>query len=221
MRSSAPSALGRPLAIHLAESEAETALIRDGAGPFADALRRRGIAVAPRARSPVALLERLGVLAAHPLLIHCVRVDAADIAAIAAHDCAVAHCPLSNARSATAPPPLAELLAAGIRIGLGSDSMASNDRMDILAEARLAILQQQSRNKDLTAAKALELATLGGAARARSRRARSAPSTPASPPTSPPSRCSPSATARRRPRDRAALEPPRPAAPTPSSSPAS
>jgi len=155
--------LRRPMAIHLAESEAESQLIVEAAGPFADGLRRRDIPVAPRAKSPVELLDRLGVLAAHPLLIHCIRIDAADIASIAAHDCAVAHCPYSNHDLGHGTAPLAELLAAKIRTGLGSDSMASNERMDLLMEARLAILQQQSRNQDVTPAKALELATLGGA----------------------------------------------------------
>jgi cytosine/adenosine deaminase-related metal-dependent hydrolase len=89
----ATARLGRPLAIHLAESAEETALVRDAEGPFADGLRARGIPVAPRASSPVVLLERLGVLAARPLLIHCVRTDDADLRAIATHDCAVAHCP--------------------------------------------------------------------------------------------------------------------------------
>jgi len=155
--------LGRPMAIHLAESEAETLLIRDAAGPFADALRQRDIVIAPRAKSPVALLDGLGVLAARPLLIHCVRIDAADITLIAAHDCAVAHCPYSNRMLGHGTAPLAELLAAHVRTGLGSDSMASNERMDILMEARLAILLQHARNKDLQAGHAIELATLGGA----------------------------------------------------------
>lgn len=159
----ATAKLGRPMAIHLAESEAETQLIVDAAGPFADALRRRSIDVAPRATSPVALLKRLGVLAAHPLLIHCVRIDAADIAAIAEHDCAVAHCPNSNRILGHGTAPLAELLAAHVRTGLGSDSMASNERMDMLMEARLVILSQHARNKELTASRSLELATLGGA----------------------------------------------------------
>ncbi len=157
---------GRPMAIHLAESAEETALVRDAAGPFADALRRRGIPVAPRAASPVRLLEKLGVLAAKPLLIHCVRADDADQRLIAAHDCAVAHCPASNAKLGHGTAPLTELLALGVRTGLGSDSVASNDRMDLLDEARLAALHQRARGGDfstLSAARALELATLGGA----------------------------------------------------------
>jgi cytosine/adenosine deaminase-related metal-dependent hydrolase len=86
-----------PIAIHIAESDLEQQLVVAGTGAFADGLRGRGIAVAPRARSPIQLLDALGVLAARPLLIHCVRADATDVASIAAARCGVAHWPASNA----------------------------------------------------------------------------------------------------------------------------
>jgi 5-methylthioadenosine/S-adenosylhomocysteine deaminase len=158
--------LSLPLATHVAESALESELVVDGAGAFADGLRKRGIGVAPRARSPIALLESLGVLDLAPLLIHCVRVDETDVRAIAGHECAVAHCPASNAKLGHGVAPLSELLAAGARVGLGSDSVASNDRMDLLDEARLALLLASASTKRvnaLSAAGALELATLGGA----------------------------------------------------------
>jgi cytosine/adenosine deaminase-related metal-dependent hydrolase len=157
---------GLPLAVHLAESESESLYVRNGVGPFADALRARGIPVAPRGRTPVALLERLGLLEARPLLVHCVHVDEADVAAIATAGCAVAHCPVSNAKLGHGVAPLLELLDARVAVGLGSDSMASNNRMDILEEARMAALAQRVRVRRpdaLSAAAALELATLGGA----------------------------------------------------------
>ena len=155
-----------PMAIHLAESEDEDRLVRFGDGAFADGLRARGIAVAARAPSPVALLERLGVLAARPLLIHCVRTDGAEARTLAAHDCAIAHCPASNAKLGHGVAPLSAWRAAGIRVGLGTDSVASNNRLDLLDEARLAILLQRGmgrRHDTLAAAEALALATLGGA----------------------------------------------------------
>jgi len=156
-----------PVAVHVAESGDESRLVAEGVGPFADALRRRGIAVAPaRARTPVALLARTGVLAARPLLIHCTRIDDADVREIAAAGCPVAHCPASNAKLGHGVAPLVELLAAGVAVGLGSDSVASNNRMDVLEEARLAVLFQRARlhsPRALPAAQALELATLGGA----------------------------------------------------------
>lgn len=155
-----------PVAIHIAESELEMLLVRDGAGSFADALRARGIAVQPRGRTSIALLERLGVLAARPLLIHCVRVDDGDVAAIAAARCAVAHCPASNGKLGHGIAPLAELLEAEVDVGIGSDSVGSSNRMNVLEEARLAVLMHRARAAGrfhLDAARALELATLGGA----------------------------------------------------------
>ncbi|MFL5618380.1 MAG: amidohydrolase family protein, partial [Gemmatimonadaceae bacterium] len=158
--------LAAPMAVHIAESALETELVTAGAGALADGLRRRGIAVAARARSPIALLDRLGVLDVDPLLIHCLRIDEDDIRAIAGRRCAVVHCPASNALLAHGIAPLAELLAAGVDVGLGSDSVASNDRMDLLDEARQALLFATARSREantLSTADALELATLGGA----------------------------------------------------------
>ena len=155
-----------PLAMHIAESEPEQQLVTSGSGDFAVRWQRRGIPVAPRARSPIALLEQHGVLESGPLLIHCVRVDDTDIETMARHRCAVAHCPASNAKLGHGIAPLLPMLAAGIRVGMGSDSVASNNRMDILDEARLAVLihRAATRKHDAFGAhQALELATIGGA----------------------------------------------------------
>jgi cytosine/adenosine deaminase-related metal-dependent hydrolase len=159
-------AMHLPMAIHVAESADEDAYVRDAAGPFADAHRARGLSVAPRADTTVALLDRLGVLSTRPLLIHCVRTREADIRAIAAAQCPIAHCPASNAKLGHGIAPLNEWLEAGITVGLGSDSMASNNRMHLLEEARLAFLAQRNRTvalRTLTPSRALELATIGGA----------------------------------------------------------
>ena len=155
-----------PIAVHIAESQLEYDLVVGGTGAFADGLRARGITVSSRARSPIALLASLGVLDARPLLIHCVRVDSSDISTIADARCPVAHCPVSNAKLGHGIAPVQELLAAGIVVGLGSDSVASNNRMDLLSEARHASLFQRARTgtpEAMPAASALALATLGGA----------------------------------------------------------
>ncbi|MEO5817429.1 MAG: amidohydrolase family protein [Gemmatimonadaceae bacterium] len=157
---------GLPLAVHIAESALESALVERAEGEFADGLRSRGIAVRPRARTPIALMESLGVLGAQSLLIHCVRVDREDVDAISRHDCAVAHCPASNAKLGHGIAPLTQLLAANIRVGVGTDSVASNDRMDMLDESRLAVLfagAREGRHDALASNRALSLATLGGA----------------------------------------------------------
>jgi 5-methylthioadenosine/S-adenosylhomocysteine deaminase len=155
-----------PMAMHIAESAPEHALVTNGSGDFADRWKRRGIPVDRRARSPIALLEQHGALESGPLLIHSVRVDDADIETMARHRCAVAHCPASNAKFGHGIAPLLPILAAGIRVGMGSDSVASNNRMDVLDEARLAVLihRAATRKHDAFGAhQALELATIGGA----------------------------------------------------------
>ena len=155
-----------PLAMHIAESAAEEDIVVRGAGPFADRWRKRGIDVKKRARSPIALLEKHEVLQPGSLLIHCVRVDDTDISTIARRGCSVAHCPASNAKFGHGVAPLLPMIAAGIPVGIGSDSVASNNRMDILDEARLAVLVHRgaSRKHDAFGAhQALALATLGGA----------------------------------------------------------
>ncbi len=157
---------GLPVAIHLAESDAEIAFLRDGDGPFADGLRARGIPVGRRSHSPVHFLVELGVVVARPLLIHCVKLEESDIDFIAQYGCPVAHCPASNAILGHGVAPVRELLDAGVVVGLGSDSAASNDRMDMLAEARLAMLLQNARLRRpdaLNVPDALALATIGGA----------------------------------------------------------
>ncbi|MFL5469687.1 MAG: amidohydrolase family protein [Gemmatimonadaceae bacterium] len=155
-----------PLAMHIAESEPEHDLVTKGTGDFAARWTRRGIPATRRARSPIALLEKHDALGSDALLIHCVRVDDADIATIARHDCSVAHCPASNAKFGHGIAPLLPLVDAGVRVGIGSDSVASNNRMDILDEARLAVLIHRAattRHDTFGAHQALELATIGGA----------------------------------------------------------
>jgi len=92
---------GLPLAVHIAESLEEEALVARGAGPFAEQWRARGIApLEAQGTTPVEWLERHGVLGDRTLCIHAVRVDRTDIGRLAAHRCGVAHCPRSNRRHA-------------------------------------------------------------------------------------------------------------------------
>jgi 5-methylthioadenosine/S-adenosylhomocysteine deaminase len=155
-----------PVAVHGAEAEAEALLVERGEGPFAAGLRTRGLATPPRARSTIALLEATGVLARAPLVIHAVRIDAADIAALAAAGASIAHCPVANARLGHGIAPIVEAVAQGVNVALGSDSVASNNRIDLLEEARIAQLLQRARLQSagaLPAAELLRMATLNGA----------------------------------------------------------
>ncbi len=147
-----------PVAVHIAESSAESALVRDGTGPFAAYLRDlRGIAVTARAASPIALLDALEVLSARPLCIHAVQVEADDIARLADRGASVAHCPCSNAWFGHGRSPVAAFRAHGIAVGLGTDSIASNAQVRVRREARAAA------DDTLTSAQRLALATHGGA----------------------------------------------------------
>jgi 5-methylthioadenosine/S-adenosylhomocysteine deaminase len=155
-----------PIAVHAAECEAEQLLVTEAKGDFADALRARGIPVEVRGVSTIELLDRVGVLRARPLLIHCVRATTGDIRRIADNECSVAHCPASNAKLGHGVADLAGFLDVGVSVGLGSDSVASNNRMDMLDEARLALLFGRAVGREWDAFSAtlgLELATLGGA----------------------------------------------------------
>ena len=150
---------GLPLAVHLAESPAESELLLHGTGPFAEGWRERGIPLpAGPGCSPVEWLERHGVLGERTLCIHVVQAHQADLARLARSAAAVAHCPLSNAAHGHGAAPLAGFLAHGIRVGLGTDSVLSVGMPDLLAEARVA-----RRLAGLDADATLALATLGGA----------------------------------------------------------
>ncbi|HET7296537.1 MAG TPA: amidohydrolase family protein [Gemmatimonadales bacterium] len=131
---------GLPVATHLAESPEETQLVRDGAGPFADALRARGIPVARVARSPVAYLAQLGVLehATHCLCIHCVQVDPDDVDLLKRAGVSIAHCPRSNRAHGHGTAPLAAFHRAGLRVGLGTDSVVSVGDASLWSEAAAA-----------------------------------------------------------------------------------
>lgn len=166
-----------PLSIHAAESVEETNLMANGEGFFTEFYERLGLNWESPHCTSIVYLERLGVLSARPLLAHCVTVSDSDIVRIAANGASIAHCPKSNAKFGHGYAPLEKFLDAGISVGLGSDSVASNNVCDLLEESRFAILAARNRTKSgsphevraynsrnfLTAKQALEAATLGGA----------------------------------------------------------
>ena len=149
----------RPLAVHVAESSAESALLEQATGPFAELWRSRSIPLPSLpGRSPLAWLESHEVLGPDTLCIHVVHAAPEDIARLARHQCGIAHCPRSNRRHAHGDAPLRALREAGLHVGVGTDSVASVCPPDLLAEARAA-----ARLAGLTATEALHLATLGAA----------------------------------------------------------
>jgi cytosine/adenosine deaminase-related metal-dependent hydrolase len=158
-----------PLMMHAAESEAEQALMLEGGGIFADAYALRGFTFDSPRTTTVRHLANTGVLDARPLLAHCVRVDEGDIKLLKEHGAGVAHCPKSNAKLGHGRAPLAAILGAGVGLGLGSDSVASNNVCDVLEEARFALLASRAAfetvggGRMLDAKDALRLMTHGGA----------------------------------------------------------
>lgn len=155
--------LGVPVVTHFAESEAEQEWLLRGTGLLADA---PGVPVEPAGETGIRLLAGRGLLGPGVLAAHCVHVETDEIALLAEHDVAVAHCPRSNAVLGCGAAPLAELRAAGVRVGLGTDSPASTPSFDLFEEMRMAVYTARVRERRadaLSASDALELATLGSA----------------------------------------------------------
>lgn len=155
-----------PLSIHAAESADEIELLAKGTGLFSTFYERFDVEWSSPRSTPIEYLERLGVLATQPLLAHCVRVTDTDIERIAANGASIAHCPKSNAKFGHGAAPLEKFLESGTTVGLGSDSVASNNVCDLLEESRFAALTARNRhdsNRFVTAQEIFECATLGGA----------------------------------------------------------
>ena len=154
-----------PLMMHAAESEAEESFVREGAGLFAAGLAKRGIQWTAPGISTIQYLKQAGILDTQPLLAHCIRVAEADVEMLKQTDSKVAHCPKSNAKLGHGHAPFAKFLATGIAVGLGSDSVASNNTCDIIEEARFAVLMARAAAADtqISALDVLNAATIGGA----------------------------------------------------------
>jgi cytosine/adenosine deaminase-related metal-dependent hydrolase len=153
--------LGLPVMTHFAESEAELLWLTAGEGPMAGLVSQE-----PAGTTGIRHLARAGLLGPQIVAAHCVTVDSEEIALLAEHDVAVAHCPRSNALLGCGVAPLADLREAGIRVGLGTDSPASAPSFDMFAELRAAVFAARARERRpdaLSATEALELATLGSA----------------------------------------------------------
>ena len=142
--------LDLPVHVHIHETLAEVE----------ESLARHGV-------RPLERLRRLGLLGPGLIGVHAVHLDAGEIALLAEHGCSVAHCPTSNMKLASGIAPVAALRAGGVRVGLGSDGAASNNRLDLFQEMRQAALLAKVSNGDaaiLDAHALLRMATLDGAA---------------------------------------------------------
>lgn len=158
---------GVPISIHAAESPAETQWLRDRSGPIRETLYAElGLPadLEPAAgRSPIRYLGERGALGRETLLAHGVHVDASDLALVVASGAAVAHCPHSNTRLLNGRLPWASYRAAGVRLALGTDSLASAPSLSIWDEAAYAAELHTRAAEPPNPEELLRLATLGGA----------------------------------------------------------
>lgn len=152
--------------IHLAESPAERELFARGSGEFSEMYARRGIAFDFRGESAISHVAASGGLDAPTVAVHGVHATEADVRTLRERGASLVHCPRSNGKLAAGFAPLKAFIDAGIAVGLGTDSMVSANSADFFEEMRFALYNARAREQDplaLTARRALELATLGGA----------------------------------------------------------
>jgi cytosine/adenosine deaminase-related metal-dependent hydrolase len=131
--------LGQRTSLHLCEHAAERAFLRDGGGPFAEFVRARGATALdwdPPGLDPVSYAASLGVLGPDVICVHLTDARKDEIAKVAAAGAPVVLCPRSNLHIEVKLPPLHDILAAGIRPALGTDSLASCPSLDVMDEAR-------------------------------------------------------------------------------------
>jgi 5-methylthioadenosine/S-adenosylhomocysteine deaminase len=142
--------LGSEIHIHLSETK----------GEVENCLKEHG-------KSPIALMNDLGLFEHGVLAAHCVHLSPEDIEIMKAKKVRVAHNPGSNMKLASGVAPVPALLTAGVPVGLGTDGTASNNNLDMLEEARLAAMLHKVNTFDplvIPASQAVEMATSQGAA---------------------------------------------------------
>ena len=140
---------GVPMQIHLSETSWEVEQL----------LSEKGV-------SPVAYLADLGVLSDRTVAAHCVHVSPEDIDLLAEFEAGVSHNPVSNLKLASGVSPVPAMVAAGVKVGLGTDGAASNNTLDLLRDMQIAALLHKGITGDPTVlpAKAMiEMATSEGA----------------------------------------------------------
>ena len=139
-----------PIHVHIHETQDE----------IGDSIKQHGV-------RPIERLRRLGLLAPNLIAVHAVHLTPQEIEQLSSNGCFIAHCPTSNLKLASGIAPIAHLLTQGVRVALGTDGAASNNRLDIFREMRQAALLAKAGSGDasvLPAHQALRMATLEGAA---------------------------------------------------------
>jgi len=138
-----------PVHVHLHETRHE----------IEESLKQHGV-------RPIERLRRLGLLGPQMIAVHAVHLEAGEIELLAHEGCHLAHCPTSNLKLGSGIPPMSAIQARGLNFGLGTDSAASNNRLDLFQEMRHAALLAKGASQNAEALDAhatLHAATLGGA----------------------------------------------------------
>ena len=161
---------GLPVSTHLAGSRDEYDFVKWGSSRLATDFRYEDgwadLDWLPTGVSPVRYVLQWGLFAVPEVLgVHLIQVDDSDIEVLAEHDIAVANCPRCAAKLGMGIAPLQDFVAQGLRIGLGTDSPASNNTIDFFEEMRVGLLLQRGAKRDWTysAEDFVRFATLGGA----------------------------------------------------------
>ncbi|MFA5080545.1 MAG: amidohydrolase family protein [Candidatus Paceibacterota bacterium] len=134
--------------IHVSETKKE----------IEDSLKKYGL-------TPVAYLNKIGVLDEKTTLVHCTWLTTEDISIIAEKGCSVVHCPLSNLKLGSGISPVSDLIDAGINVAIGTDGAASSNRLDIWEAGKFAALLQKGINCNpllLPTRKIAEMMTVNG-----------------------------------------------------------
>ncbi len=162
---------GLPVATHLAGSKDEYNFVKSGSSPLAVDVQDAGdwdeTPWMPTGVSPVRYLLQYGVFdVPNFLAIHCVHVDDDDIDVLCDYDVAVAYCPRCNAKLGMGIAPLKRFMDRKVRIGIGTDSPAAVNTVDMFDEMRVGLLLQRAASLDVesfTAARMIRMATIWGA----------------------------------------------------------
>lgn len=152
---------GMPVTTHLAETKEERIFLHKGTGMFREFLARMGLGEAlagPLEVTPIGFAQRVGLLAAKAILAHVNYIDQAEMDLLSASQASVAYCPRSSEFFGRAGHGYPQMLRQGINVCLGTDSLASNTSLDMLAELRAVWAQGQ-----VDAPTVLRMGTLNGA----------------------------------------------------------
>ena len=162
---------GTPVTIHLAGSVEEYQFVKYGSSMLAtdvrDSYDSEAPAWLPTGVSPVRYVLQYGLYAVpNVMAVHCTQVDNSDIEILAAHDVAIAHCPRCEAKLGMGTAPVEKFLRAGIRVGLGTDSPAASNSMDVFEEMRVGLLVRRAalgEQQFMNARQFVKMATLDAA----------------------------------------------------------